>query len=120
MARYIVRRLMTMLLSMLLISIIVFAVVEIAPGNVARNILGAFATPEQERSMENQLGLDRPAIYPLPLLVVWLRLAGQPPDRYARQGNRQFPRVPRKSTANGGQSTRMATWSSGMWLMANC
>jgi peptide/nickel transport system permease protein len=62
MARYIVRRLMTMLLSMLLISIIVFAVVEIAPGNVARNILGAFATPEQERSMENQLGLDRPAI----------------------------------------------------------
>ena len=62
MARYIVRRLMTMLLSMLLISIIVFAVVEIAPGNVARNILGAFATPEQERSMENQLGLDRPAV----------------------------------------------------------
>jgi peptide/nickel transport system permease protein len=53
---------MTMLLSMLLISIIVFAVVEIAPGNVARNILGAFATPEQERSMENQLGLDRPAV----------------------------------------------------------
>ncbi|HSQ26844.1 MAG TPA: ABC transporter permease [Anaerolineales bacterium] len=69
MARYIVRRLMTMLLSMLLISIIVFAVVEIAPGNVARNILGAFATPEQERSMENQLGLDRP---PLTRYLTWL------------------------------------------------
>ncbi|MFZ5808764.1 MAG: ABC transporter permease [Chloroflexota bacterium] len=60
MARYIVRRLFTMLLTMLLVSILVFAIVEIAPGNVARNILGAYATPEQEASMQNQLGLDRP------------------------------------------------------------
>lgn len=60
MGRYIVRRLLTMLLTMLVVSILVFAIVEIAPGNVARNILGAFANPEQERSMENQLGLDRP------------------------------------------------------------
>jgi len=63
MARYVVRRLMTMLLTMLLVSIIVFAIVEIAPGNVARNMLGTFATPEQEESMRLQLGLDRsPAI----------------------------------------------------------
>lgn len=60
MARYIVRRLLTMLLTMFVVSMLVFAIVEIAPGNVARNILGAYATPEQERSMENQLGLDRP------------------------------------------------------------
>jgi peptide/nickel transport system permease protein len=59
MSRYIVRRLSTMLLTMLLVSIMVFAIVEIAPGNVARNILGAYATPEQEKSMQNQLGLDR-------------------------------------------------------------
>jgi len=50
-----------MLLSMLLVSIMVFAVVEIAPGNVARNILGTYATPEQEASMAKQLGLTRPA-----------------------------------------------------------
>ena len=62
MARYIVRRLLTMLLTMLVVSILVFAIVEIAPGNVARNILGAFANPEQEKSMENQLGLDRPVV----------------------------------------------------------
>jgi peptide/nickel transport system permease protein len=62
MARYIVRRLLTMLLSMLLVSIIVFAVVEIAPGNVARNILGTYATPEQEASMAKQLGLTRPVV----------------------------------------------------------
>ena len=60
MARYIIRRLFTMVITMLVVSIIIFAVVEIAPGNVARNILGAYATPEQEKSMENQLGLDRP------------------------------------------------------------
>ncbi len=59
MARYIIRRLLTMLLTMFLVSILVFAIVEIAPGNVARNILGAYATPEQEKSMQNQLGLDR-------------------------------------------------------------
>lgn len=62
MARYIIRRLITMLFSMLIVSILVFAVVEIAPGNVARNILGAYATPEQEKSMENQLGLDRSVV----------------------------------------------------------
>jgi peptide/nickel transport system permease protein len=53
---------MTMLLTMVLVSIIVFAIVEIAPGNVARNMLGTFATPEQQESMKKQLGLDRPAI----------------------------------------------------------
>lgn len=69
MARFIVRRLATLVLTMLLVSIVVFAIVEIAPGNVARNILGAYATPEQERSMENQLGLDRP---PLARYLSWL------------------------------------------------
>ncbi|MGQ9515825.1 MAG: ABC transporter permease [Anaerolineae bacterium] len=62
MARYIIRRLFTMVFTMLVVSIVIFAVVEIAPGNVARNILGAYATPEQEKSMENQLGLDRPLV----------------------------------------------------------
>jgi peptide/nickel transport system permease protein len=51
-----------MLLTMLLVSIVVFGVVEIVPGNVARNILGAYATPEQEKSMEKQLGLHRPVV----------------------------------------------------------
>jgi peptide/nickel transport system permease protein len=49
-----------MLLTMVLVSILVFAIVEIAPGNVARNMLGAYATPEQEASMSRQLGLTRP------------------------------------------------------------
>lgn len=83
MLRYITRRLLTMVITMLLVSMLVFAVAEIAPGNVARNILGAYATPEQEKSMENQLGLDRSLVM---RYVSWLfgsdwqvrRLVGQP------------------------------------------
>src|SRR5512143_1282896 len=62
MALYIIRRMLTLLVTMVIVSMVVFGVVEIAPGNVARNILGAYATPEQEKSMENQLGLDRPVV----------------------------------------------------------
>jgi peptide/nickel transport system permease protein len=42
----------------------VFLITEASPGNVARNVLGAFVTPEQEASFLAQLGLDKP---------VWLR-----------------------------------------------
>jgi len=60
MAKFIVRRLGFMLMTMFIVSIAVFAINEIAPGNIARNILGAFATPEQEASFLAQLGLDQP------------------------------------------------------------
>ncbi len=60
MARFIVRRLGFMLLTMFIVSIAIFAINEIAPGNIARNILGPFATPEQEASFLAQLGLDQP------------------------------------------------------------
>ncbi len=69
MLQYSLRRLFTMAITMLLVSMFVFAIVEIAPGNVARNILGAYATPEQEKSMENQLGLDRS---PIIRYISWL------------------------------------------------
>ncbi len=69
MLKFIVRRILFMLLTMLAVSIVVFVVAEIAPGNVARNILGAFATPEQEASFRAQLGLDQP----LPIRYIsWL------------------------------------------------
>jgi len=60
MAKFIVRRLGFMLLTMFIVSVAIFAINEIAPGNIARNILGAFATPEQEASFLAQLGLDQP------------------------------------------------------------
>jgi peptide/nickel transport system permease protein len=64
MGKFIVRRVFLLLLTMILVSMAVFVITEASPGNVARNILGAFVTPEQEASFLAQLGLDKP---------VWLR-----------------------------------------------
>ncbi|HET90243.1 MAG TPA: ABC transporter permease [Chloroflexi bacterium] len=60
MAKYILRRLVFMLLTMLLVSIAVFLISEAAPGDVARHILGQFASPEQVELMREQLGLTQP------------------------------------------------------------
>jgi hypothetical protein len=62
MAKFIVRRLLLMLLTMFLVSIAVFAITEAAPGNVARNVLGIQITPEQEASFLAQNGLDKPLL----------------------------------------------------------
>lgn len=61
MAKFILRRLMLLLLTMLLVSVAVFLITESSPGNVARNVLGSFVTPEQEASFLAQMGLDKPA-----------------------------------------------------------
>jgi peptide/nickel transport system permease protein len=55
-----VRRFLLLLLTMVLVSIAVFLITESSPGNVARNVLGAFVTPEQEASFLAQVGLDKP------------------------------------------------------------
>jgi len=60
MAKFIVRRILLLLLTMVLVSIAVFLITESSPGNVARNVLGAFVTPEQEASFLAQVGLDKP------------------------------------------------------------
>jgi peptide/nickel transport system permease protein len=49
-----------LLLTMILVSLAVFLITESSPGNVARNVLGAFVTPEQEASFLAQVGLDKP------------------------------------------------------------
>ena len=91
MARFIVRRLVFMLLTMFIVSIAIFAISEIAPGNIARNILGPFATPEQEASFLAQLGLDQPLHI---RYITWLvgsdwrveRLVGMPLRRIKKPG----------------------------------
>ena len=60
MAKFIVRRFLLLFLTMVLVSIAVFLITESSPGNVARNILGAFVTAEQETSFLAQMGLDKP------------------------------------------------------------
>lgn len=63
MLKFILRRFFLLLLTMFLVSIAVFVIVESSPGNIAKNILGAFITPEQEASFLAQMGLDKPLPY---------------------------------------------------------
>lgn len=60
MALYILRRLGFMVLTMFLVSVAVFLIAEVAPGDVARHILGPFVTPEQVELLRDQMGLDEP------------------------------------------------------------
>jgi peptide/nickel transport system permease protein len=62
MARYAVRQIGYMALTLLVVSCAVFVLNEFAPGDVARKLLGAYATQEQVEHLTQQLGLDRPVL----------------------------------------------------------
>jgi peptide/nickel transport system permease protein len=57
---FILRRLGLVLLTLLIASLVIFVVTHILPGDVARSILGRFATPEALQALRAKLGLDRP------------------------------------------------------------
>ena len=58
----VLKRLGLGLLTLFVISILIFWAVELLPGDVAQAVLGQGATEENVRAMREQLGLDRPAI----------------------------------------------------------
>lgn len=60
MARFILRRLTSALLTMAIASFLVFVMVEASPGNVARKTLGQFATDEQVQILADRLQLNDP------------------------------------------------------------
>jgi peptide/nickel transport system permease protein len=67
--RFLLRRLWLSAITLLLVSIVLFAVAEVLPGDVGRTILGPFATKAQVAQLNRELGLDRP----LPVRYVdWL------------------------------------------------
>ena len=47
--------------TLLVASLIVFAVMNILPGNAAQTMLGPTATPEAVAALSHKLGLDQPA-----------------------------------------------------------
>lgn len=57
----IMRRALLGLITMLVVSVMVFAATEILPGDTAEAVLGQGATPETVAAMRQELGLDRPA-----------------------------------------------------------
>jgi peptide/nickel transport system permease protein len=59
---FLLRRLLSFLATLAVASVLVFAVLELLPGNAAQVILGESATPESLAALERQLGLDRPPL----------------------------------------------------------
>jgi peptide/nickel transport system permease protein len=62
MAKFLIRRVVFLLITLFVVSVAVFAISELAPGNIAINTLGNTITPEQEASFNAQNGLDKPAV----------------------------------------------------------
>jgi peptide/nickel transport system permease protein len=58
--RFIAKRLGLSLVTLLLVSIIVFAISDVLPGDVGRAILGRSATDAQVAQLDHQLGYDKP------------------------------------------------------------
>ncbi|MDN5787408.1 ABC transporter permease [Pseudorhodobacter sp.] len=62
MAGYIIKRLLSAIPVLLGISIIVFVIMAMIPGDPATAILGSYATPENVEKLNRDLGLDQPMI----------------------------------------------------------
>jgi peptide/nickel transport system permease protein len=60
MARFLLKRIAYALITLVLLSMIVFAAAQVLPGDVGRNILGGFADQRSVDLLNHQLGVDRP------------------------------------------------------------
>ena len=58
---FLLRRLASFIATLVAASALVFAVLELLPGNAAQVILGESATPQSLAALESKLGLDQPA-----------------------------------------------------------
>ena len=98
MTRYLIRRLLLVVVTLVITSFIIFALTNLLPGDIARLVVGRDASPTAIANFEEQFGLDRP---PLTQYVDWLTgfvtadwgvsyTAGNPPVRelvLSRLGN---------------------------------
>jgi len=62
MIAYLFKRTLIFLLTLILVSIVIFAVLMVIPSDPAQIILGIHATPETLQTLRHQLGLDRPVV----------------------------------------------------------
>ncbi len=60
MTRYLVRRVLLLIVTLLVTSVIIFGLTQLLPGDVARLILGREARPEALEALREQLGLNLP------------------------------------------------------------
>lgn len=62
MIKYAVKKLFTMIITIILVSFLVFLAFEMIPGDPALNKLGTGATPEALMKLRAEMGLDRPLV----------------------------------------------------------
>ncbi|MFC5604715.1 ABC transporter permease [Sporosarcina koreensis] len=62
MSSYLLKRLFTMGITLIGVSLLVFLMIHLVPGNPVTYILGDFATEESIKELEHRLGLDLPII----------------------------------------------------------
>src|SRR5262249_11418161 len=95
MLKFLLRRIFFLVLTLIVVSIAIFAISEIAPGNIAINSLGNTITPEQEASFNAQNGLDQPVTT---RYIRWIfgsdwqasALIGNPLQRYYDATNNRY------------------------------
>jgi peptide/nickel transport system permease protein len=62
MRRYLMRRLVSAVITLWLLATIVFAIVNVLPGNIGRKILGPFAPQSEVDAFNARLGTDKPLL----------------------------------------------------------
>jgi peptide/nickel transport system permease protein len=58
--RFLIKRTALAVVTLLCVSLILFAVAQVLPGDIGRAILGPWATEQQVQALDHQLGVDRP------------------------------------------------------------
>jgi len=57
--RFVLRRLLLLLITLAVASVLIFAMTTVLPGNVGRIVLGPFASDQAVQALNHQMGLDR-------------------------------------------------------------
>jgi len=82
MGPFLVKRILTLIATLIGASVVVFLVLEILPGNAAEIMMGPDASPEAVQALAIKLGLDRPAMERYWHWVIGM-LTGELGDSYA-------------------------------------
>jgi peptide/nickel transport system permease protein len=60
MARFLLRRFALAVVTLFFLSVLIFAASQLLPGDVGRNVLGPFASVNDVKQLDHQLGVDQP------------------------------------------------------------
>src|SRR5436190_15307351 len=62
MARFLAKRFALSVVTLFILSVIVFAAAQLLPGDVGRNVLGPFADQQSVDQLNHKVGADRPVV----------------------------------------------------------